>query len=70
MTGTHDVDSFFTIPRTVDEAEAKGWVTPEETTGNKLFRTLCTPQDPTICILTDNKGSIAGYQISVRFKLG
>lgn len=59
------LNSFYTQPRTVKEAQDKGWIQPPETLNEVNIQTFCEENDPRICILFDAKGSIAGYQIAV-----
>lgn len=58
-------NSFFDLPLTVPQAVQEGWVEPEETKSDNLTQTYCMKDDPRICIIYDQQGSIAGYQIGI-----
>lgn len=60
-----DMEYFFTIPRTIHEAEGEGWHRSERPKGPmKELRMYCPP-GRIVCPLYDTAGFIAGLQIAV-----
>jgi len=56
---------FFEEPKTEQEAQAAEWTTPQETSGNDLTTTYCRNSDPSVCLVYDKKGNVAGYELSI-----